>query len=345
MYDSVFNKASQKILPYIKAIKNKGLNGPISLHLFITDYCVNKCNMCDHWKTENKQSLSFDIIDKIFKRAQQADVESICLSGGDPVCHPDFKKILISHSFFNFDLGIITTGNFAKDFDYEFLSKLAYIRFSIDSLNPDVYKIIRGRDNLSTILQNVLRARYINPNIGINVTLQKNNYTEIVDFVDYAVNNGIKRLIFYPAHHVNKDIALDSYDKEQIVNILEVLLKSIPNKLKKIPENNVEFLYKYLNGDFKFRKPHAEVPCIINKIHMVVGADGRVFPCCAIADDTDSYGERDVCMGNIYKEDIIDIWDRNYYNEFISKKCAICLSRYLPINETYHGLKDKKIFI
>ena len=64
------------------------------------------------------------------------------MTGGDPLSHRNFEEILKLPR--KFELGIITAGNFKKDFDYSLLKDLAWIRFSVDSLREDVYNTIRA---------------------------------------------------------------------------------------------------------------------------------------------------------------------------------------------------------
>ncbi|GEM_PF-7108018 len=366
--DVVKEKTVRKILPYIKSIENGTIRGPISLHLLVTDYCVNKCNMCDHWKTEHKNSLSLDTIKKIWTEMNYHDGESICLTGGDPILHPNFEEILDLHR--EFDLGIVCTGNFKKDFNYEKLRTLRWIRFSIDSLNPARYTFIRGLDNLyNTIIPNLKKAQKYNKEVGINFTIQHGNVSEVKDIIKFAVENGIYRLMVYPMHG-NTDLCIDRFDTFEIIKQLEEMMAM--NYWKMIPENNIAFLHETLKAAYdntidvkKAAFDYTKYPCIVHKIHMAIGSDGKVFPCEMIADDTDAYGSRSFwevkqfeskedlmkvqssyhSLGNVNDESLIEIWRRGFDKTFCSGKCENCFSRYLPINKAYHDNSGKKIFI
>lgn len=366
--DVVNEKTSQKIMPYIKAIENGLLKSPISLHLLITDYCVNKCNMCGHWKTNNKKVLSFEILKTIWNEMNLNGGESICLTGGDPVIHPEFNEILELER--KFDLGIITTGNFRSNFKWELLSGLKWIRFSIDSLNPDRYKIIRGMNNLyTTIIPNLEKALELNKEVGINFTIQKLNHDEIINIVNFCIEHKVYRLMLYPMHG-NFDLAIGKDEIESIVKQLRDII--VDDNFEKIPENNIKFLYYNLRELLKEDKTNVRElidldthPCMINKIHLAIGADGSVYPCEMILDDTDSQGLRNLNVkyqeyngrqhlidginihniGNINNDLLIDIWKKYYYYSFESDKCKNCYSRYRPIIETYYNNKDKKVFI
>lgn len=341
--DVVLNKSVNKILPYIKAIKYKALPAPISLHILITDHCANRCNMCGHWKTKIKHELKFDIIKQIWDDANKYGVESICLTGGDPVLHTNFEDILKLER--KFKLGIITSGNFKKNFDFSLLKNLDFIRFSLDSLDKEIYYKIRGRNNLHEIIENILTAKKYNNNIGINFTIQKLNVHEVIDIAKFVVKNGIKRLIIYPVHHAG-DLELDKHDKERLIITLYHIITTLHYD-KIIDENNLGFMFDWLAGEIQFKKPHVEVPCIINKIHLAIDAQGNIYPCETQVDDTDvQYRNDDTSvLGNVYKEKFIDVWRKFYDKEFVSHKCNLCFSRYMPINETYHKYKDCQIFI
>lgn len=334
----VIEKAGNKIVPYVKLIEKGLLKAPISLHLLITDWCVNRCNMCGHWKTENKKELDMAIIEEIWWTANNFGIESICLTGGDPISHKSFDEILKLPR--HFDLGIITSGNFKSGFDYDLLKDLAFVRFSVDSLEEQTYQEIRGRCNLSEVLEKIDIVFTVNKNVGINFTMQKLNYREIRDMIRWVYSKNYKRLIAYPVHG-NPELELTKEEMGFVVNEISSSMKY----WTRISENNMAFLYQNFLGNVNFKKPHEECPCIINKIHVAIGADGRVFPCEVVADDTDSYGSRDVVLGNIYEQNLIHIWKMHYNKEFVSEKCKICFSRYLPINESYDKNKGKNIFI
>ncbi|MDF2615470.1 MAG: Radical domain protein [Sedimentibacter sp.] len=354
--DVVNEKAAKKILPYVKSIENGTIKGPISLHLLITDFCVNKCNMCGHWKTKCKKSLSLDVIKNIWSEMNENDCESVCLTGGDPILHPNFEEILDLKR--NFDLGVICTGNFNPKFDFEKLSKLKWLRFSIDSLNLDRYMEIRGLSNLySVIIPNLIKAKNYIDQVGINFTIQKKNIMDVRDIVKFAYNEEIYRLMIYPMHG-DSDLCLNSEDIKVVLEQLREVIKY--GFHKEIPENNIVFLYQSLKAalekDTEVRKAvfdYSKYPCIINKIHLSVGSDGNVFPCEMIADDTDAYGERDFwdthshynSLGNVNEESLMKIWKNNFDNSFCSGKCENCFSRYLPINKAYYENIGKRIFI
>lgn len=369
--DVVKEKAHMKILPYQKEIENGTIRGPISLHILVTDYCVNKCNMCLHWATPNKKIMPLETLEKIWKEMNENNGESICLTGGDPVIHPKFNDILSLER--KFDLGFVNTGNYRKDFKWELLKGVKWVRFSIDSLNVDTYKIIRARDNLYTyIIPNIKKTQEYVKEVGINFTIQNINAHEVFDIIEFAVKENIYRLILYPMH----GDAVLGLTKEQEKDVMKDLLKAREKGYwEMIPENNFAFLLENLEKSQEGTEEDnvrtvafdlEKHPCMINKIHLSIGSDGKVFPCETINDDTDAYTQRNFWvkymekdgvyyeveqkeviheLGNINEESLIDIWKRNFYNSFRSEKCLRCWSRYRPVIEAYHKNKGKKTFI
>ena len=361
--DVVKEKASNKILPYIKAIEKNKLNAPLSLHILLNDHCVNKCNMCEHWKTKDKKYLSLDAIEEIWSRMNENDGKSICLTGGDPILHPDFDEILQLNR--SFALGIICTGNFKNNFDYSLLKDVEWLRFSVDSLDKNIYNYIRGLDNLDSILSNIKKSQNFVKKVGINFTIQKINCDELENIAKYCAENNIYRLMLYPAHG-NKKLCINRDDTIRILLQLTAIFGKDYHHI--IPENNFEFLYESLKEsiiksiDVKdvYRK---ELPCMINKIHLAIAANGEVYPCEVAIDDTDKQEVRNIwveyndnklvekkiinSLGNVNEVDIVDIWNRNYYKNYRCDKCDRCFSRYQPIIESYWKFVNNKenIFI
>lgn len=366
--DVVSIKTTGKIIPYVKLIEQNKLNAPISLHLLITDWCVNKCNMCDHWKTHNKKLLSMETLKKIWKEMNDNNGESICLTGGDPVIHPDFNEILEMKR--SFDLGIITTGNFQEDFKWDLLSSLKWTRFSIDSLDTDRYKTIRGRNNLYTeIIPNLHRALELNREVGINFTIQKLNHDEILNVIKFANENKIYRLMLYPMHG-DYELAMGREEIKSVIAHLRIAQTFAYDEM--IPENNINSLledlikiYKKDGTDVRETVDLDTHPCMINKIHLAIGTDGKVYPCETSLDDTDIQVDRKISIkyievggehfeveenhinsiGDVNKESLIKIWKKNYHNSFITDKCQNCYSRYRPIIDAYYDNLNRKTFI
>lgn len=366
----VIDKATSKIRPYVKLIEKGALKGPVSVHILLTDFCVNKCNMCGHWHTPFRVNMKFDLVKKIWDDLNAHECESVCFTGGDPILHPKFNEILDLER--SFELGIINTANYKSNFDFEQLRKLAWVRYSIDSLVPGKYAIIRGYDNLeSKILPNVLRSREYNSRVGVNFTIQKMNADEISAIIAFCANNKIYRTMLYPMHG-DGDLCITDVE---IKSVIEQLYKS-QGAFSAIPENNFEFLLLSLESALKHNSNQIDIrgatfdfnefPCIINKIHVSIGADGRVFPCEVAADDTDAYGDRQIWkeytsrgvefvrvdgkhvvneIGNVNVDSLNEIWKRNFDNSFRCSKCNLCFSRYQPIIREYHRLAGKKIFV
>ena len=369
MIDAVKDKATKKILPYVKEIENGTIKAPISLHILVTDWCVNACNMCGHWKTNNKKAMPLETLKKIWQEMNENHGESICLTGGDPVRHPDFNDILRLPR--NFDLGFVNTGNYQKDFDWDLLHGIRWVRYSIDSLDDGIYKTIRARKNLwSEIIPNIRKSKKYVKEIGINFTIQNINAHEVKDIIQFTVNEGLYRLILYPMH----GDAVLGLTKEQEAQLLQDLIET-KNVWSQIPENNCQFLIDTLEQSVEDEERSVRElafnlekhPCMINKIHLSIGSDGVVGPCEVIMDDTSAYGLRDMWikythdkdfnyteiknpeiihgLGNVNDESLIEIWKRHFNDSFRSDKCKICWSRYQPIINTFHESRGKKTFI
>jgi MoaA/NifB/PqqE/SkfB family radical SAM enzyme len=368
--DAVKDKAYGKIMPYVKEIENGTIKAPISLHILITDFCVNVCNMCTHWQTENKKIMPMETLQKIWTEMNDNNGESICLTGGDPVRHPKFNDILAMER--KFDLGFVNTGNYnKKNFDWELLHGVKWIRYSIDSLDNDRYKIIRSRNNLwDEVIPNIRRSKNYVKEIGINFTIQNINAHEIKNMIKFCVDEGLYRLIMYPMHG-DAVLGLTKEQEHQLLRDLE----ETQDLWEQIPENNARFLIDNLKKSTEEEEKDVRDlafnleahPCMINKIHLSIGPDGNIFPCEVIADDTSAYAQRNMWvnyihdennnykelktkkvihgLGNVNDESMLEVWKRNYNNSFRADKCERCWARYQPIIQAYHNTRGRKTFI
>lgn len=65
------------------------------LTLEITQFCEHNCSYCSTRATESGAHLAIEEIEKFLEQYQDGmNVERINISGGEPLAHPDFYKIL-----------------------------------------------------------------------------------------------------------------------------------------------------------------------------------------------------------------------------------------------------------
>ena len=109
--------------------------------------------------------------------------------------------------------------------------------------------------------------------------------------------------------------------------------------------NNANTIEKH----FIRRKPRKQILCHINKFHAHIKRNGDVYPCCMSGGEVGQSLQDYFKLGNIFKEDIKDIYCRNYdkfkgINLADNSICKECTMRYFLINSEYENFLQNKKF-
>ena len=165
------------------------------IRLSITDVCNFKCGYClpDGYKidkSDNRTFINTDEIGRLAKALSELGVCKIRLTGGEPTVRKDFFEIIkIIKKNSGIKKTVITTNGYRLDKIAKNIkdSGLDGINISIDSLNPETFKIITGHDRLPEILKGIKNLQELNfNNIKINAVLLKGINDSEKDFDKWA---------------------------------------------------------------------------------------------------------------------------------------------------------------
>lgn len=158
----------------------------------------------------------------------------------------DFVKIIgNSHAKPSGDFRIQTNGTLLHKHDWKIWqdSGVNKLCVSLDTINPEVHKILRDDSNLEQILKNIndIRKKWKKLELWIISTICKENAKFLPELVKYAVDVGIdgieiRNMFYYPDstviknHDKMKSVILDS-------NVFNKLVQNVKNKW----ERDIEF--------------------------------------------------------------------------------------------------------
>ena len=222
------------------------------LRISLTDKCNLNCIYCNpadfgFTKLRRNEILSFDELIRLINIfAGKLGIKKIRFTGGEPLVRKNiiefFKMIYPLKNKFGFTTGLTTNGTLLED-KLETLKDfgLDKLNISLDSLKPDRFKFITGKDNLNSVLRSITKALELGfyP-LKINVVIMKNvNDDEIIDFVDLIKNTNLNvRFIEFMPFENNgwsqnsfisykeiKKIIEDKYHLKEITNIKNLVAK------------------------------------------------------------------------------------------------------------------------
>lgn len=159
---------------------------PITMELHLTNRCNMKCGYCFFSDRDKSLEMSGEEAFKCIDVLKSAGVKGLIFSGGgEPTIHKDFKEIIYHARNREIDIGLITNG--IMDIS-DILSNFTWVRFSLDSCNPDTYSKIKGTDKFQQVTENIVKCieKKTGVTIGVQMVITEDNYMEIFDMYDYV---------------------------------------------------------------------------------------------------------------------------------------------------------------
>lgn len=196
-----YNEISELNLELTPAVLEKGafcLHTPI---VHIIQNCNSPCIMCDCWKTKEKTLHSRISLYPIHRKLKELGARGIMISGGEPLLHPELELILKDLKEIGLEIYLNTNGFLIKK-NLSWLKKLEIeeLVISMDGLNSDDYKSVRGIDRFNQVCDNIKLFKKENPNtrIIIRTTLTKHTINHLDELISFAKSNSIDHIGFSP---------------------------------------------------------------------------------------------------------------------------------------------------
>lgn len=306
-----------KRLAFWKAYFQYKLTGrapyPQNIIIDPTNICVLSCPLCPTGSGKlkcQKSMMSFDLFKKIVDQIPTLRHISLFNWGEsflnteifEMIKHAKSKDILISiHS--NLNLG--------KDEDFwrkVIQSGFDHLEISLDGASQETYEKYRRGGNFDLVIENIRKIVSVKEELGAEkprVTwkfiVNRFNEQEIEKAKDMAGKLGVEfALGTIEVGDENPDVKFDG-------NIVERMSGWLPKE------------EKYRRGHYvgEYKKPLFDCSCDQLFTTLAVGPDGKVFPCCWLADEKNSFGDLSV-------ESFDKIWNNKKYQHsrdlFITKK-------------------------
>lgn len=257
-----------------------------SPYIEITNKCNLNCRHCYNSSGTNKyvREISFDSLTRLFEEFSAFNVKSITLSGGEPLLHSEFNRILeLITNHKNIKFVIITNATIMNKHLIRLCKTLEniHIQISLDGADEDSNAPIRGRGSFQLSLNTIKAlAEGINkPNV--KMVISKLNKDTIDDFTSLAVGLGAAPSFSFVEKMGNSldswdNIALDDGEKIEVLKTIMALKE------------------KY-HLDCELPLSTTGCPLVDESIplRVLIKPDGSIHPCQQL------YNER-FCIGSIY---------------------------------------------
>lgn len=281
---------------------------PIYVTFCITSICNAKCKHCSS-KVVKSKDISTDIIIRTLYDLKKCGVFNIAISGGEPLLHPDFEKILYTASKLEFSIGVGTNGTNINEESICLLKKyhVSRVQISLDGSNPKTHDSFRGS---SGMFHNSIQAIEMLVENGIRtnicMTPTRLNYMELADVIDLAFNMGASGFNLSQFVPITQDMDYLDLSNDDWKEVLEIWYKK-----KKLYGEKMSFTShesQLILVDNEYEKIKGFIGCQAGNGNACILADGTVTPCVMLY----------IPIGNIKEDPFDEIWK----NSNLVKKLA-----------------------
>ena len=176
------------------------LKRPIKdLRISVTDRCNFRCSYCmplDEYQWINKKEiLTFEEIQRLATVFVGLGVEKVRLTGGEPLVRQNLDKLVAKLSAIDglTDLCLTTNGALlAEKVAALKAAGLRRVNISLDSLDPEKFRKMTKRGDLSKVLEGIFAAKDhgLNP-IKLNAVIERGlNEDDVLRLVEFSRENG-----------------------------------------------------------------------------------------------------------------------------------------------------------
>ncbi|MDI6719434.1 MAG: GTP 3',8-cyclase MoaA [Methanomicrobiales archaeon] len=251
-------------------------NRPVTnLRVSLTQRCNLQCIYCHaEGEVSPASELAADEIGEILRVAAGLGIKSVKFTGGEPLLRQDLVEIIESVPE-TMESSMTTNATLLADRAHELKEGgLSRVNISLDSLNPDRYREITGRDCLSQVLEGIdaaLDARLAPVKLNM-VLIEGMNEDEIPDFLAFVRGN--RDLIL-------QLIELMEFNDCKLHGNIDAIESDLANRSREILTRRMHHRKKYcLDGaEVEVVRPlhNTEFCSFCNRLR--VTSDGKLKPC------------------------------------------------------------------
>ncbi len=259
-------------------VRSLMLRRPILAIFQVNLRCNSSCGYCNLPLNLGRYEMSREEIRKVFAGLYEEGLRFVFVQGGEPLLRRDLPAVLADLAAIGFHLTLITNGTrLTKDL-VQWLDDLSVtISVSLDTLDRERYKQIRGADQLDQVLAGIDHLEAYSPPKFITCIVTAVNRGDVGDVVEFARRRG-----FLPvdgAYHWNSGLygKQDStlmYERQNASLVFERLLRA-----DAIPPG---YFRQYVKDNVTWLQGRALEPCDAGRYSVAIDASGNVAPCLAM---------------------------------------------------------------
>lgn len=183
----------------------------------ITSNCNHGCLYCYN-DIKKPLYMSLVEIEHILRQVAAYDVDTIILSGGEPLLHPNFIDIIHMIKRYGMNYALPTNGTrITEDIIDCFQSDNASVQISFDSINPEIYSKLRQTQDYNFVINNIKNCLFKKIPLCIGIVLNKYSVVTLKETIEYFMHLGVQMfhveevVMVGQAVYSNIDLNIDNF--------------------------------------------------------------------------------------------------------------------------------------
>lgn len=214
-------------------LQEQGLRPPKRLTLAITGACNLKCFHCwvDAGSSVSARHVSTSRLSRLIEEFASLGGEEICFTGGEPLCHPDWMRLMERALTYGFrTVSLQTNGTLLKDEDVRALAATELpglsIQISLDGTTEPTHDMVRGQGAFAGAVRAVkaLAQAGLARHISIFFTEMHHNLAEFPELLTFADSLNLGSVIaggLVVCGRASEDFLISPPSVDQYVRLLE----------------------------------------------------------------------------------------------------------------------------
>ena len=267
--------------------------------------CNSQCGYCDLPLNKGIYEMSREDIHNVFTALHNEGIRYLLVQGGEPTLRKDLLDIMQDLADIGFVQTLVTNGTRLSE---EFIARLGQlpvsIAVSLDSLDRENYRLIRGADQLNLVLKGIERlAGFTNPK-SITCILSEINKHEVGKVIAFARERGFIPVVGAYHWDIDRYGKVDSalqYKNQEAIEIFQSILGS-----DQVPAG---YFRDYIKDNIQWLGKKGLSACDAGKYSITIDPSGNVAPCLALEK-----------AGNLLESSLAEIMDK--FDKNTIKSCS-----------------------
>jgi MoaA/NifB/PqqE/SkfB family radical SAM enzyme len=306
---------------------------PVLLHvqLIPTNRCNQDCNFCayrmhGYSSSEDfieKDQIPFPILEEVIGDCVRLDVRAIEITGGgEPTIYPQFVEMCNLIAEREIDYAVVSNGVNLNEKKLNAMLGAKWVRFSIDSGEPETYARIRH-----SVPDQLFRTRY---NVRALVDLRNKTGNDLLIGVGFVVTEDNWKEIFQAAQNAKEDgvdnFRISAVFQNEGASYFSGFYEEAKDLCSAVQQQLQSDDFKVFNmfgerlSDLEQQFPDYSF-CGYQYFTTYIGADLNVYRCCNTA-----YNPRGF-LGSLETQSFYDLWNsvKDKLDDFDARRCPRCM--------------------